>query len=105
VLILETKAVVPPIATLGLGTLAGATVRVLEAFGWVHLTATETGALAGFGVALLPVVSAVLAYLLPHTSRPDLTGAPAPATRTDVPGATVKDLQPAPDGGVTVVTP
>ena len=42
------------------------------AFGWLSLTADQQTALAGLGGALLVTLSAVLAYLLPHTARPDL---------------------------------
>lgn len=69
---LETKAVVPPIATLGLGTLATALVTVLDAFDWLTLTGEQQAALGGFGLALMPVLNFVIAYYLPHTARPDL---------------------------------
>jgi len=70
--VLETKAVVPPIAALGLGTLLTSAYKVAAAFGWLSLTADQQTALAGLGGALLVTLSAVLAYLLPHTARPDL---------------------------------
>ncbi len=71
---LEAKAVVPAIGTLSLDVLAVAVYRVLESFGLVRLSAEQEAAVAGLLLALTPLLGFALAYLAPHTERPDLAG-------------------------------
>lgn len=88
-MILESKAVAPPIATLGLVTIVGAGYATLREFGLLVLTAEQETAIAGLGLALLPFLNLALAYLLPHTPRPDRPVAVAGGNHSPAPAEPV----------------
>ena len=68
---IEAKASVPAIATSGVVLVVAAVLALLQAFG-VDLTPEQVGAIMGLVAALLPAVQFVVAYLTPHTPRPDV---------------------------------
>ncbi len=76
--IIETKVSLPAIVTLLTGSGGSAVYALLLAYNTIQPTPEQAAAIAGLGAFVLLALQTALAYLAPHTPRPDLGFPPQP---------------------------